>query len=74
MLYEIGELNDHLLPVGNEVQDVEEKILFPLWENEEENALHKPGSKKCRKIYDKQVIIIFNLNNKIVKMVTISLA
>nr|AVK59458.1 Dicer-2-PA [Nezara viridula] len=56
MLYKIGELNDHLLPVGNEVQDDEEKILFPLWvnENDQENSLSKPGTKKCRRIYDKQ--------------------
>lgn len=54
-LYEIGELNEHLLPVGNEVQDAEEKILFPLWENDtDEKSLHKPGTKKFRRIYDKQ--------------------
>ncbi|XP_014275311.1 endoribonuclease Dicer [Halyomorpha halys] len=55
MLYKIGELNEHLLPVGNEVQNVEEKILCPLWEDEkDQKSLHKPGTKKSRRIYDKQ--------------------
>ncbi|XP_067000048.2 endoribonuclease Dcr-2 [Anabrus simplex] len=55
-LHKAGELDDHLLPVGTRVDDIEDEELFLHWENEQVDKDHpRPGTKKHRRSHRKEV-------------------
>lgn len=57
-LHKIGELDDHLMPVGKETVKYEEEL--DLHDEEETSVPGRPGSTKRRQCYPKAVSIGYN--------------
>jgi endoribonuclease Dicer len=54
-LHQLGELNEHLLPVEHENPIEACAELFPLYREDTEDNVPQPGSTKRKQQYDKEV-------------------
>ncbi|CAB0015032.1 unnamed protein product, partial [Nesidiocoris tenuis] len=52
MLYELGELDDNLIPRGAATVTLEDPDIFTLWRTNDVSGHHKPGTRKRVRMYN----------------------